>query len=308
VFILIPLYREKDNLIYKLHPFTIAFFIFAIFFLSLIFTHPVYLLSLLAVVFILIVDSGNFKEWKGYLKIAIPLVLIIIIINALFVRVGSTVIYSGPRLPFIGKVRITLEALAYGAGMGVRLMTIISIFCFYTYTVQPDRFMKLFSRFGNKTVFIVTLSIRLFPLMISDYRRIMEVQRCRGVKIDSGGFRNRIKNTFPIVSVLLLSSLERSFQQAESMYSRGYGSGKRTVYNRELWRIRDYMIIAMTVIAIIAGLASYIKGFGTYSYYPVLTHFDISEFNLLYIVITALIFPAILDWGWKKWPILKLKI
>lgn len=305
---MIPLYRVKNNLIYKLHPFAIAFFIFAIFFLSLIFTHPVYITSLFVVISILIIDSGNFNEWKGYLKISIPLVAMVMIINALFVKVGSTVIYSGPRLPLIGKVRITLEALAYGAGMGIRLMTIISIFCLYTYTVQPDRFMKLFSRFGNKTVFIVTLSIRLFPLMISDYRRIMEVQRCRGVKVDSGGFMKRIKNTFPVVSVLLLSSLERSFQQAESMYARGYGSGKRTVYNRELWRIRDYLIIGMTCVAIIAGLISYIKGFGTYSYYPRLVKFDIKEFKLLYLIVFTLIFPAILDWGWRKWPILKLKI
>jgi energy-coupling factor transport system permease protein len=305
---MLPLYREKDNLIYKLHPFTIAFFIFANFFLSLIFTHPVYLISLFAAVIILIVDSGNFQEWKGYLKVAIPLILLIMIINALFVRVGRTVIYSGPRLPFIGKVRITMEALAYGAGMGIRLMTIISIFCFYTYTVQPDRFMKLFSRFGNKTVFIVTLSIRLFPLMVSDYRRIMEVQQCRGVKVYSGGFKERIKNMFPIVSVLLMSSLERSFQQAESMYARGYGSGKRTIYKKEYWRIRDYLLIGATVIAIVAGLVSYIKGFGTYEYYPKLTPFDSSEFNLLYIIVSALIFPAILDWGWKKWPTLRLKI
>jgi energy-coupling factor transport system permease protein len=305
---MLPLYSEKDNLIYKLHPFTIAFFIFAIFFLSLIFTHPVYLISLFIVVVILIYDSGNFEEWKGYLKVALPLVIFIMIINALFVKVGRTVIYSGPRLFFIGKVRITLEALAYGAGMGIRLMTIISIFCFYTYTVQPDRFMKLFSRFGNKTVFIVTLSIRLFPLMVSDYRRIMEVQRCRGVKIDSGGFKDKLKNMFPIVSVLLMSSLERSFQQAESMYARGYGSGKRTIYKRELWRLRDYLIIGVTCIAVMAGLVSYISGFGTYEYYPKLTSFDVSEFNLLYIVIATLVFPAILDWGWKKWPTLKLKI
>ena len=305
---MIPLYREKDNLIYKLHPFTIAFFIFAIFFLSLMFTHPVYLLSLFAVVAVMIVDSGNFQEWKGYLKAGFPLILIIMTINALFVRVGRTVLFLGPRLPFIGKVRITLEALSYGAGMGIRLLTIISIFCFYTYTVQPDRFMKLFSRFGNKTVFIVTLSIRLFPLMVSDYRRIMEVQKCRGVKLESGGLREKARNMFPIVSVLLMSSLERSFQQAESMYSRGYGSGKRTVYKREFWRVRDYLIIGVTLMAIGAGVVAYVKGFGSYDYYPKLTPFDLSEFKLLYILVAALIFPAILDWGWRKWPILKLKI
>lgn len=302
------LYEEKDNLLYKSHPFTIAFFILAIFILSLIFTHPLYLLGLLLVVGISIVSTGNYHQWKGYLKFAVPMMIMIILINALFVHAGASVLYSGPRLPFIGKIRITTEAVAYGVGMSIRLLVIISLFCLFTYIIQPDKFMKMFSKIGNKSVFVIILSMRLFPLMVSDYRRIMEVQRCRGVKIDTGTWIDRTKNLLPITSVLLLSCLERSFQQAESMYARGYGSGKRTVFQKELWRIRDYMIILASVIGLIGGIYAVVKGYAVYAYYPRLIAINYTEMKTMVLVTISLLFPIALNWGWSKWAILRLKI
>lgn len=302
------LYREKDNLFYKLHTFTIVFFICVIFFLSLIFTHPAYLLGLLIVVGGVTIATGNFKEWKGYLKFTIPMIILIVLINALFVHAGATVLYKGPRLPVIGKIKITLEAIAYGVGMGIRLLVIISVFCLYTYAVQPDKFMKMFSRIGNKSVFVIILATRLFPLMISDYRRIMEVQRCRGVKLDTGKWVDRAKNLLPVISALLLSCLERSFWQAESMYARGYGSGKRSIYIKDLWRIRDYLIIFMSSLGLVVGILAYISGYASYEYYPRLIRFEMIELKMLIVVIIILLFPVILNWGWKKWPILRSKI
>lgn len=299
---------EKDNLIYKLHPFTLAYFIFTIFFMSLLYTHPVYLITLFIIICMLIISSENYKEWKGYIRFTIPLVLMIIIINGIFVKAGATVLVTGLRIPVIGKIRITLEAIAYGAGMGIRLLVIISVFCLFTYTVSPDKFIKLFSRFGNKTVFVVVLSIRLFPLMVSDYRRIMEVQRCRGVKFDHAKWTMRLKNMVPNISVLLLSSLERSFAQAESMYARGYGCGKRSIYNKELWRVRDYIIIIMTTIGFIFGIYAYYEGFGNYEYYPKLSVLVLSDVFPIIGIIVPIAFPVILNWGWKKWPTLRLKI
>ncbi len=217
-------------------------------------------------------------------------------------------LYNGPRIPVIGKLRITLEAIAYGGGMGIRLLVIISVFCLFTYTVQPDKFMKLFSRFGNKTVFVVILSIRLFPLMISDYQRIMEVQRCRGVRFSQGKWTKRLRNMLPITSVLLLSSLERSFLQAESMYARGYGCGKRTVYNKDLWRTRDTIIAVMTSFGLAVGIYAYIAGYGSYVYYPELAAMKWTDLIALLVIAAGLTGPVLLNWGWKKWPKLRLKI
>jgi energy-coupling factor transport system permease protein len=302
------IYREKDNLIHRLHPFTIIMFIGVVFFLSLVFSHPVYLLGLLIAVGAVITAAGNFQEWKIYLKFGFIMIILIMFINVIMVHAGDTVLISGPRVPVIGSLNITLEALVFGAGMGIRLFVIISVFCLYTYSVHPDKILKLFSSCGNKSILIITLATRLFPLMVRDYFRITEVQRCRGVKIKTGGWWKRVKNFLPIVSVMLISSLERSLQLAESMHARGYGSGKRISYNREFWRPRDYLILAALTISLGCGVWTAISGWSTCSYYPKLPETQIYQVDMACFLVFLLLMPAILNWGWKKWPILKSKI
>jgi len=301
-------YREKDNLIHKLHPFTTVAFVGIIFLLSLVFSHPVYLLGLLLAVGAVIIAAGHFEEWKVYLKFSIVMILIIMIINAIFVHVGETVLYSGPHIPVIGKISISLEALAFGAGMGIRLLVIISSFCLFTYAVHPDRVLKLFSQWGNKSVLVMTLSTRLFPLMIKDYFRIIEVQRCRGVKFNTGRWWERAKNILPVISVLLVSSLERSLQLAESMHARGYGSGIRTCYTRDLWRPRDYLVLIAVLLSLMTGIWAAIQGRSSYDYYPRLPAINLADVEIASFIVFMLMVPAILNWGWKKWPLLKSKI
>jgi len=301
-------YREKDNLIYTLHPLTMVAFIGVVFILSLVLSNPVYLLGLLAAVGIVIAAAENLKEWKVYLKYSLALTALIIIINAVFVRAGETVLYKSRPLPLLGELSISLEALAFGAGMGIRLLIIISIFCLYTYAVHPDKMLKMFGKGGNRSVLVIVLSTRLLPLLISDYSRITEVQRCRGVKFDTGRWWERIRNLLPVVSVLLLSCLERSLQLAESMYARGYGSGHRSYYSWELWRPRDYLILVGITACFILGLFSVLKGWANYSYYPRMSGITWREVGITSIMTLTLTIPAILNWGWKKWPLLRSKI
>lgn len=301
-------YREKNNLIHKLHPITSVAYIAVILLLSLIFSHPVYLLGLLLAVGTVIVASGNLREWKPYLLVSLGMIMVIMFVNAVVVQAGSTVLLYGPRVPVLGKIKITMEAICFGAGMGARLLVIISAFCFYTYTIHPDKVLKLCSRFGSKSVLAITLSTRLFPLMIRDVRRITEVQRCRGLNLDRGSRWQRVKNRLPIINVLLLSSLERSIQLAESMQARGYGSGKRTYYSRDLWRPRDYLILYAVTFSLITGIWAALNGWSGYNYYPRLERLNLAELKPAIFVALFLTVPAVLSWGWEKWPLLKSKI
>lgn len=301
-------YKEKNNLIHKLHPFTIVAFVTVILMMSLIFSNPLYLAVLFVAVGTVIIAAGNLKEWLLYLKFTVLMIVLLMLVNVVFVHEGQTTLLVVPHIPVLGTVSITLEALAYAAGMGIRLLVIISVFCLYTYAVNPDKVLKLFSQWGNRSVIMITLSTRLFPLLVKDYLRIIEVQRCRGVKFAHAGLWQKAKIILPVISVLLLSSLERAMQLAESMYARGYGSGSRTYYTRDLWRPRDYCILIALLLSLITGSMAIWKGWAQYSYYPVLTAINIKEIYIAGLILFFLLLPAILDWGWKKWPLLKSKI
>jgi len=302
------IYREKENLIYTLHPLTMLTFVGVVFVLSLVMSNPVFLTGLFVSIAAIIAAAEMLSEWKGYLKYSLLLMAVIILVNAAVVRWGETVLYKGPVLPLLGEMRITLEALAFGAGMGVRLLIIISAFCLYTYAIHPDKMLKLFHKGGSRSVLMIILSTRLFPLLVQDYQRITEVQRCRGVKADAGSWGNQAKNLLPVVSVLLLSCLERSLQLAESMYVRGYGSGPRSSYSQDLWRPRDVLILAGVTVCFIIGIFSALQGWSSYSYYPELSPITLQQILLTGAMTLCLVIPAILSWGWKKWPLLKSKI
>jgi energy-coupling factor transport system permease protein len=296
-------YQFKDNLIYKLHPLTSMIFVGVVFVLALIFSHPAFLLGLLISLGVVLGAAGNLMQSRNYIKFSLIMVLTIVLINVLFSRAGTTIIYRGLEIPLIGALEISLEAILYGLGMGLRLLVIISVFCFYTYTVNPDKALRLCGRLGGKSVLAITLSLRLFPLMIKDFQRISEIQRCRGVKLSTGSLWQRAKNTLPIISIILLSSLERSLQLAESMQARGYGSGPRSSYDRDLWRPRDYIIIALSIIALLLGIWSALKGWSAYRYYPILEEISGLDCVLASFIAIILLLPAILNWGGKKWPL-----
>lgn len=302
------IYQERETLIQRLHPITSLCYIAALVLLSLLFSHPLFLLALFIALSTVIVSSGITKEWLTYLKFSLTFIILIILVNSLFVRAGTTVLLKGPFVPVIGKIRITLEAICYGAGMGLRLLVIISSFCLFTHAVHPDRVLKLLGRRYGKTMLVLSLSLRLFPLMAGDYVRIKEVQRCRGVNFQTGSFWAKTKKYLPVMHIMLLSSLERSFQLAESLQARGYGMGKRTHYTEELWRPRDFLVIAPVFMGTVAGVVLALAGWTGYRYYPRLQSIRVEEIILAGFLGLLLMFPALLNWGWKKWPFLKSKI
>ncbi|OPL08192.1 MAG: hypothetical protein AVO33_01415 [delta proteobacterium ML8_F1] len=305
---MLPIYKEKDHLFYRLNPLTQALWFASVFFLALVFRHPVYTLSLLLVVAVMIVDSGNSREWRGYLRLSMLLLFMILVVNGLFVKAGRTVLYAGPTMPLVGGIRITLEALAYGLAMGIKLMLIMSLFCLFTYSVQPDRFMKLLRPFGRRTVLIMVFSLRLFPLLMQDFERIMEVQKCRGVQVETGTLRQRIAGVYPMVGVLLLSSLERSFKQAESMVARGFGSGRATAYRRDVWHLRDTLVASAAVLGLVSGLSALISGSAFFEYYPQMTPVHLAQVWPAATMALGLVLPALMEKGLRIWPILKSRI
>jgi energy-coupling factor transport system permease protein len=301
-------YQEGETLLKKLHPAVAVAYIAAIILLSLLFSHPLYLLALILSLGAVFVSSGLTKEWLSYLRFSLPLMVLIVLINFLFVRAGTTVLLKGPFVPVIGQIRLTLEALCYGVGMGVRLLVVISSFCLFTPGVHPDRVLRLLGRRWGKTMLALSISLRMFPLMAADYRRIKEVQSCRGVSFEAGSLWSRIKKHLPLMSVMLLSSLERAFQLAEALQARGYGMGKRTEYTKELWRPGDFLVLTSLILGTLGGVLLTLAGETAYRYYPRLQPIRVMDITAAGVLSLMLASPAVLDWGWKKWPLLRSRI
>lgn len=303
-------YQEKGLFLQSLHSAAALFYIAALLVLALIFSHPLYLIGILIVTALTIWAADGLAAWEGYLKIALGMVLLIMVINPLVVHAGQTVLWHGPHLPVLGRLTITLEAVCYGAAMGVRLLDMISIFCLYNLIVHPDRLLNMFSRFAHKSALVVSLATRLFPVMAASMNNIREVQQLRGVDFQAGTLKERAGKYAALFNILLVSSLEGSLQMAEAMQARAFGSGPRSCYRREFFRPRDGLCLAGSIFSLIVTIYGIARGFGTYTYYPQLGYlFDGSATVIvLAAVLGGLSLPAVLSWGWQRCQYLKSKI
>ncbi|OPZ75398.1 MAG: Energy-coupling factor transporter transmembrane protein EcfT [Firmicutes bacterium ADurb.Bin456] len=303
-------YQDKGLFLQGFHPAAVLLYLFVLLVLSLLYDNPLYLLSLLFLLVLLIKGVDGMEVWEGFLKIGVLMMILIMVVNPLAIRAGATVIWRGPVLPLLGSLDVSLEAVYFGAVSGLRLLVVMSVFCLYNLMVNPDQVLNLFSRAAGKSVLMVALATRLFPTMVRDLKRIKEVMQLRGVDFEQGGPGERIKKYAGLYNVLLLSSLEGSMEIAESMQARAYGSGRRTVYSRNLLRPRDYLCAGGCLLALSAAVWGLSNGCGHYEFYPVA---DVLIRDRATVVVLAIVFfylsvPLILGGGDKYCRFIKSKI
>jgi energy-coupling factor transport system permease protein len=302
-------YKEKDAFLQHLHTAAVLTYLGVLLLLPLIIAHPLYLMGILFAGILAIYVSGAVEESMPFLVMGIWLALAVMVVNPLLVQNGSTVLLYGPDLPLVGRLRITLEAICYGAAMGMRLLCIIIAFALYNAVVHPDKMTGLFSRFAWKSSLVVSLATRMIPATARDLSSAKEVQQMRGVDFSSGSFRERLKKYSWLLEVLLLSSLEGSTATAEAMQARGFGSGRRSCYNRELARPRDYLCCAGSVLALVLAIYARVKGYADFTFYPELGALaGGSGLVWLGVIMLCLLFPLILGWGCRHWPYLRSRI
>ncbi len=302
-------YRDKDAFLQRVHSVAALVYLAALLFLPLVFNHPLYLLGILVVEVLVILSSNIFEECVPFLVMGLWLAVLVMVLNPLLVQNGSTVLIYGPELPLFGRFKITIEAILFGASMGARLMAIILTFAIYNAVLHPDRVTGLFSRFAWKSSLVVSLATRMIPSTARDLANAREVQELRGVDFSSGGCWERLKKYTWLTEVILLSSLEGSLATAEAMQARGFGTGRRSCYNRELVRPRDYLCLCSGLSALGVGVFARIMGFADFTYYPRMDSFVmVGDLFWLGVILFCLSVPLVLGWGWKYWPYLRSKI
>ena len=262
--------------------------------MSLIFSHPLYILPLIIAVLIMVLAARVAREWASAMRLALWLGISIIVINALVSYHGSHVLVEAPfTLPVMGTPRITVEALAFGAVMALRLMVIISIFTLVNLTIHPDDIMAVLLKLKlpYKSVLVTSLSTRFMPCLIEDVERISDGHRARGLELDAGRWFARLKGRAQITVPLLANSLERAVQVAEAMEARAFGTGqKRTFYRDIQISPMDMATLGFGGLPLALGVFMRVQGYGDCHYYPTMPAISLGypECVLLLILAAAL--------------------
>ena len=231
--------------------------------------HPLYLTLLTASVWLVLSSLVPRHVFAPYLTYGTLAGFGIMVLNPLVSRAGSSILWIGPTLPAVGPFTISAEAIVYGLGMGMRLLCVVAVFALYSTVVDPDALYRMLAPLSEGTALVVAMSIRLFPTTAHDAVRIMDAQRSRGLRLDSGSWSARVRARGPVMDALLMTSLERAMGLAEALEARGYGRAGRTRLPGVGFSPRDRAVVGIAVTVLAAGIAV-ATGPGRYAYYPVL--------------------------------------
>jgi energy-coupling factor transport system permease protein len=222
---------------------------------ALVLSAPVALGAVLLAIAGAAVGAKVGRELRRATVFATGLGLAVMLINALVVRDGLTVIVRLGNLPVFGQTDITLEATVSGAVLGARAVALVLCGALYTAAVDPDQVLRLFRRVSFHSALTATLATRMIPVLTRDARRLAEAQRCR-----PGPPPSRAR----LVRAATAGVLDRALDVAAALEVRGYGSARRPPRGaaaRSTWSRHDLAFsaaaIAITVLAVggrVAGL------------------------------------------------------
>ncbi len=206
----------------RFHPLAWVLWFVAVLLPATLTRNPLYLSVLLAALALdlwwLNGRSLNPRGWGHFLYLALWLVLLTPLFNVLTVHYGEHVWAELPRSwPVVGGP-LTLEALLFGLSGGLSLLTLLVAFATFNLEMPASRWVRLVPPALFQAGLITSIAVTFVPATVSAAREIYDAQRLRGHR-----FR-RLTDYTPLFAPLVVDSLERSVQLAQSMTARGFGA------------------------------------------------------------------------------------
>jgi energy-coupling factor transport system permease protein len=190
---------------------------------ALIVTNPLLLGALLIAVLAAASAAKVGRQVAGAFRLAaLPVVLLIVLVNVLDSRGGLTVFARLGDWGVLGQVNLTVEAVVYGLVIALRLIVVMLACLLVVCAADPDELLLACRRISPHSALTATLATRLIPVLGEDARRLAEAQRCR----PDGGARGA-RGKLAVIRATVGGALERSLDVAAVLEMRGYGAGGR---------------------------------------------------------------------------------
>lgn len=241
-------YMPGDTLLHKLNPVAkvvLAASIIAATFLS---SSYAMLIGLLAFTLAMGVHAGVAGRLITLMKLLVPLVLVLLVLQVAFMRAGT---------PVLGFA--TDEGLITGSKACLRLLGVATpLLLMLMVTPLTDLANACVEKLHipYRYAFTFTTALRFVPIFSQEMNAIMEVQTARGVEYDTKNPLKKLRLMLPLCVPLLLSSVGKTDATALAAEQRGfYLRTRESSYRRYPFAVRDYAAFALCVALIALGVA-----------------------------------------------------
>jgi energy-coupling factor transport system permease protein len=176
-------------------------------------------------------------------KLAVWIILLATIFNALSSHYGDTVLFILPgKLPLISG-KVTLEAMVYGAINGLVLTGMLASFTVLNLALPVRDLISLIPRAFFPLAVVTSIAVTYLPTTVRQFQQIREAQAVRGHQMRT------IRDWLPLLMPLLIGGLEHAMQLAEAMTARGFARIQPETDRRQLIA-RVAMLVGLVLLAL----------------------------------------------------------
>jgi energy-coupling factor transport system permease protein len=205
--------------------------------------------------------AGARTAVRAALAMGLSLALLIVVVNALVVGRGETVVARLGDWPLLGRVDVTLEAIVAGLSYGLRAAVAMVAFAVYSACVDPDRVLRALRPLARRSALTATLVSRLVPVAVADAGRLRDAAALRGPGAAEVGKASLARR-------LLAGSLDRAVDVAATLELRGYSLEAPRVRNRRERSRWDRRFYAVGAFVLTMGIAGKLLGADDFHTYP----------------------------------------
>jgi energy-coupling factor transport system permease protein len=283
-------YRPGRSPLHRARPAAAIAYLGALALVGFIYSSPLVLVAAGLATALAGFAAGAGRAVRASLRLAIPLLLVMVAVNALVTHRGDTVLIRGWEMPVLGNTDVTLESLAAGAAIGLRVVAVVLAFAVYSACVDPDRVLRTLRPIARRSAMTAGLVTRMVPLAFADGTRLREAAALRGPAaepVGRGALARRVVE----------GSLDRAVDVAATLELRGHSLPARPQVRGEpslddaplLWTAA-----AMAAIAIGARLI----GAGGFETYP---RIELAAGPLTLALCAALVLLAAVPFVVRRW-------
>lgn len=212
---------KRESPIHLLNPMTKV--VIALSLVLIAFLSPWYWTPLALFIFVIIPLSlvGNVAReyWSFMLKVILPTILILFIMQAFFLPGESRVVFE------VWGLEVTELSIQLAFRNVMRIVVMISSFTILLLTTHPSELMSDLTQRGlpGQFAYVVISSLQIVPQMQAKAQTIIAAQRSRGMDTQSSFFR-RVSGILPLVGPLVFGSLVEVEERAIAIEARGFTS------------------------------------------------------------------------------------
>ncbi len=261
------MYRRRVSPLHAARAGVTSLYGLALVALALASTHPLLLGAVAVAVVCAGVLAGVGPDLARTARFAVPLAILLALINGVVVREGLTVLARFGEVPPFGQIDITREALVYGLLVALRVIVVVLAFGLLVATVDPDEVLRGMRRVSFRSALTAVLATRMVPVLTRDAQRMDLALRARS-DLDRSSAGTRVA----VVRALAAGALDRAVDVAATLELRGYATRRRAAPRARVpWSRHDAGVFAAALVLSLLALWTVIAGAAAVDPYPRMT-------------------------------------